>query len=243
VETELSADFAAASNRGLRHHRNEDRVEIKDFGDRQVLVVCDGVSSSIDAQNAAAEAVATLVQKLSDGAELTDALKQAARAVAQLATESSEASPSTTVVAAVVAGRTVRIAWLGDSRAYWISPEGSRQLTTDHSWLNDVVSSGELSYAEAAESPSAHAITRWLGADADPDTEPGVTEFEVPGAGLLLLCTDGLWNYAHETDDIAALVLAKPSASALEIARDLVSFANEKGGQDNITVALLRFAQ
>jgi serine/threonine protein phosphatase PrpC len=74
--------------------------------------------------------------------------------------------PSTTLVAAVVQDHTATIGWLGDSRAYWISPQGSRQLTKDDSWLNDIVASGQMTEAEASKSDKAHAITRWLGVDA-----------------------------------------------------------------------------
>ncbi|HVW85078.1 MAG TPA: hypothetical protein VHB50_10380, partial [Bryobacteraceae bacterium] len=131
----------------------------------------------------------------------------------------------------------IRIAWLGDSRAYWIGPDDAKQLTHDHSWVHEVVAAGELTAEEANDSKNAHAITRWLGADAPEDASPSIAEFEAPGPGFLLLCTDGLWNYAPGTEALADLARSSGS-DAIAIARTLVSFANRSGGHDNITAAV-----
>lgn len=241
IETELSASFAGVADRGLHHPRNEDRCQVLDTGYRQILLVCDGVSSSDQADAAAETASSVLATELGNGSQLEGALARASDAVRQLASTHHETAPSTTIVAAVIEGRQVRIAWLGDSRAYWIAETGSQQLTADHSWLNDVVASGELTYAEAVQSPKAHAITRWIGADAGTEMTPSFSNFHIPGPGWILLCSDGLWNYAPEVSDLAALVFHSTAATALELGRELVRFANEKGGQDNISVALLGF--
>ncbi|MBV9269369.1 MAG: protein phosphatase 2C domain-containing protein [Acidobacteriaceae bacterium] len=244
-EQELSADFAAVTDRGLHHARNEDRFQIASESGRHIIVICDGVSNSNSADAAADTASKCIAGALGAGAGFEIAIKDASEAVAQLGLRVFlDSAPSTTMVSAVVENGSVEIAWMGDSRAYWIAKTDSHQLTKDHSWLNEVVSSGELSYSEAAKSARAHAITRWMGADADPEMAPEFATFQIPGPGCFLLCTDGLWNYAHETEQLAELVLQAPeSASALEIARDLVAYANEKGGADNVTVALLRFTE
>ena len=243
-EKQLSAEFAAVSDRGCHHHRNEDRFEIEFDGGRYVIVVCDGVSTSSDADTASTAASKCIAEELLRGCGVDSALQNARECVARVAEQYPAGnSPSTTAVAAVVENRAARVAWIGDSRAYWISKTDSKQLTSDHSWLNDVVSSGELSYAEAEKSPQAHAITRWIGADAGADIAADTITFSIPGAGWLMLCTDGLWNYVPQTEDLAGLVHEFPSqATALEIARQLVAYANEKGGSDNITIALLGFA-
>lgn len=233
-ERAVSPGFAGITDRGLRHHRNEDFFMMDSVGDDYVMVVCDGVSSTSEAERgseAAADAVfRCLVQKES----LTDAVAQAQSAVAAI-----DGDPATTVVAAVVSEGKGRIASVGDSRAYWIAKEGSRQLTSDDSWINDVVSAGEMTEEEALTSSQAHAITKWLGADAEPaDCAASLVEFDIPGPGYLLLCSDGLWNYVPDAAAMAELVYAK-ERDAVEIARRLVDFANEKGGQDNITAVLL----
>ena len=244
TEQEISPEFAAVSDRGKQHTRNEDRFQIAAAEDeRAILIVCDGVSSSSNAETAAATGAQTVLERLQAGDSLVTAVDSAREAVATLASAAvRDVAPSSTLVAAVVQEHKAEICWLGDSRAYWISESDSRQLTNDHSWLNEVVFSGEMTYEQASEAPQAHAITRWMGADAPRETRAERVTFEIPGSGWLLFCTDGLWNYTPEAPQLRERVLAADAeASTLEVARQLVAFANESGGKDNITVALLRF--
>jgi serine/threonine protein phosphatase PrpC len=95
------------------------------------------------------------------------------------------------------------------------------QITQDHSWEDS------------------HALTRWVGADAG-DAEPEIAQHQLASPGLLLICSDGLWNYAAGSQEMAALV-ASASANALAISRGLVKFALDQGGHDNITAAVLRY--
>ncbi len=249
-EVVTSPNLAGITDRGLKHHRNEDYLACTQIDRRNayILVVCDGVSSS-DSPDVAAKAAAesacmalTAAVETRNFVSLQEVMKLAiAKAMASVCVipynKTTDAEPpSTTIVAAVVVDRTATIGWLGDSRAYWISPNGSRQLTRDDSWLSDVVLSGEMSAAEARKSPHAHAITRWLGADAV-NLEASVVNFDIPGSGHLLLCTDGLWNYAQDISQINALV--NSDADAVAVARRLVEFALRSGGHDNISVAVL----
>lgn len=260
VEESLSPVFAAVSDRGIRHDRNEDRFGILQHGEWRVMAVCDGVSATRKSEIASAAVAEGLVRSLGEAfgsggvADPEQAMRQAiAAGVAQLTTrtprDERENPPSTTVVAALVrhsnAGAEVVLGWIGDSRAYWIDGSGATPLTEDHSWLNEVVASGEMSAAEAAASPQAHAITRWIGADAKPEPKADIARLHFTGHGTLLLCTDGLWNYAS-ADNALERLLREGSATgeeALATARRMVQYANERGGQDNITVALLHVSQ
>jgi serine/threonine protein phosphatase PrpC len=237
-EIEFSSVFAAVSDKGHRHHRNEDFVSLGEMAGDSVIVVCDGVSSTDDPDKASEAAAHAALQALLDRETMKAAILAAQKATAKVANGRGEDSPATTIVAAVVSDNVVTIGWLGDSRAYWIGADTARQLTEDHSWLNEAVASGEFSEVEARRNGNAHAITRWLGADAPGNLDVSVVRFELKEPGWLLLCTDGLWNYAPETESIADLVRAS-GTQALQIARNLVSFANAQGGQDNITAALL----
>jgi serine/threonine protein phosphatase PrpC len=89
-------------------------------------------------------------------------------------------------------------------------------------------------------SPQAHVITRWLGADL-PEPQPHVAQFAPPAPGVLLVCSDGLWNYRPEAADLAALALPAAPADPLAAAAGLVKFAVESGGIDNVTVVLIPF--
>ncbi len=244
-----SLNLAGISDRGFRHHRNEDYVACArvDYRNAYVLVVCDGVSSSESPELAAKAAAESACRTLATAVEtqnivphdtMNAAITEAMSSVCAIPyTRIAGADPpSTTIVAALVVERTATIAWLGDSRAYWISPNGSQQLTRDDSWVQEAVSSGEMNEAEAIKSPQAHAITRWLGVDAI-NVEPSIVNFNIPDSGYLLLCTDGLWNYTAGTTQIETIV--NSDADTATIARRLVEFALHSGGHDNITVAVL----
>ena len=137
-------------------------------------------------------------------------------------------------------GDTVTLCWLGDSRAYWLADTGSRRLTTDDSLAQEMVASGLLDETEAMASPQAHVITRWLGADiAQP--RPHIARFSPPGPGVVLVCTDGLWNYLPEAGDLAGRALPGAITDPLGAAGKLVEFALTCGGMDNITVVLVPF--
>lgn len=252
MEINIKPGLGGVSDRGLKHRSNEDYLACAEVSEKSasILVVCDGVSSSQSPELAAklaaeeaCEALITAIKKGEGQASLPEAMKQAI-ALAQVAVcavpyQDAEDAPSTTIVAAIVQNELAIIGWLGDSRAYWISSQETRLLTQDHSWLNELLSSGKMTQEEALNSAKAHAITQWLGADIGNNVEPSLVSFKIPGSGYLLLCTDGLWNYAPEAEQIANLVHKGAGDEAIVISRRLVEFARSQGGRDNITVAVL----
>src|ERR1700722_8124919 len=210
VEKDLG-QVVGVSDRGLRHHRNEDAFHI--------AVV----------PTAAARALAGLVG--ADGA------------------------PAATYVSAVVSRELITISWLGDSRAYWLAAEGltpggpndtiditggSRRITRDDSLAEEMVAAGLASMDDAMASPQAHVITRWLGADL-PDPLAHIEQFTPTGPGVLLVASDGLWNYRQEAAELTAMVMPAALERPLDAAADLVKFAIDSGGLDNITVVLVPF--
>ena len=261
----LQPGFAAISDRGIRHSQNEDCFAVAQLADgRSIIVVCDGVSSSMNpsmaSQSASESACESIQQSLANSldseAALVQGIHHAQIAVAELASICKGEPPSTTIVAAIVSAcnsdaansglsnsalsALATIAWLGDSRAYWLgsTPETSRQLTQDHSWCEDVVAAGQLSRQDAERSPQAHAITRWLGFDAE-DVVPSVVTIDLDVPGRLVLCSDGLWNYASSVPEFYQALHHPPGTEAVVIVRQGVEFALRCGGQDNITIALL----
>jgi serine/threonine protein phosphatase PrpC len=252
----------AVCDRGVRHVRNEDAVAVAagpEAGSFAVLVVCDGVSSAPDSDQAslgAARAARDVLAAPAPG-DQGDAVEMAMAAAGAAAHEAASGvarrvagtgrgnPPSTTFVAALLEGREVLVGWVGDSRAYWMpddagaGPSGD-QLSVDDSWAAEAIALG-VPREEAETGPNAHAITRWLGADA-PDPRPRTARRRLDGAGWLMLCSDGLWNYCSEAKDLAALVAAtaERAATPRELAGALVQWAVEQGGADNISVALAR---
>ena len=242
---------AGVSDRGRVHRRNEDAFYMHSAGEAGVaVVVCDGISSSLSpdvaARRAANAAGAVLAQALREKeAELVQATRNAVLAAQQAVLEVPWTSrsdldvPSCTLVSAVCRDGDLVIGWVGDSRAYWIAPDDSRQLTVDDSWAQEQIAAGLLSVQEAGADRRAHSITRWLGRDA-PDEEPQLVTIRPDEPGRLVLCSDGLWNYTPEVTDIAALLDALPAGSAaITAAHSLADTALAAGGRDNITVAVI----
>lgn len=234
---------AGVSDKGRRHHRNEDAMAVAAEPGAVYAVVCDGVSSTVDPHVASRAAVdAALLELAAGGADAPalDAAYDAARdAAVRIPHEAMPdlGPPSCTFLAAVVTDGRVSLASLGDCRAYWIGDDGARQLTYDDSWAVEQIEAGSLTVEEAYADPNGHMITRWLGLDADPEWRPRLTAFEPPGAGRLVLCSDGLWNYTLDPDELAAAAANEPGL--LPLARRLTAFANDAGGADNITVVVV----
>ena len=254
IEEALSPVCAAVSDRGTRHERNEDRFGIFAYEGAYALVVCDGVSATAHAEVASGEVAGAVLASLSEAlrARTTDpseavmriAIAAGLESLTSLSAWGDDNVPSTTVVAALVIAGVATIGWVGDSRAYWINGADATSVTTDHSWRNDVVAAGQMTEAEADAAPQAHAITRWIGADAGDAAEPDIVQYPIVPGGTLLLCTDGLWNYAATPAAMTAIMREAENGGggALDTAHHLIQFALDRGGKDNITVALLRVA-
>ncbi|MEN1885479.1 PP2C family serine/threonine-protein phosphatase [Streptomyces mirabilis] len=263
MEQELGA-VAAVSDRGLRHHRNEDAFAISstalpDGSPAVVAIVCDGVSSatrpdeaSLAASRAAGEA---LLAALPLGTHPQQAMHEAILAAAEAVNSLAEAppaheehaphqnAPACTLVGAVVTPALLIVGWVGDSRAYWVPVDRSSppaRLTEDDSWAAQMVAAGLMSEAQAYADERAHAITGWLGADAY-ELEPHTASFKPDRPGVVVVCTDGLWNYAEAAEEMAEVVPLDAAERPLHSAQVLVGHALDGGGHDNVTVAVVPF--
>ena len=260
--------MAACCDRGIRHHRNEDATAIAadpEPGSRAVLVVCDGVSTSIDsdvASLAGARAARDLLVASQPGrprAPRPAARQRWPRRIEQAAAEANAAviaqdragqratPPSCTFSAAVLEGTTDRTSATSATAGSTGSPTRARgeqpvQLSVDDSVAQARIAMG-VPREEAENGPQAHAITKWLGRDS-PDFVADDRLARPPRSGLAA----GLLRRAVElrlrgrgpagADRRAAA--APIGADPLPLAGRLVAWANEQGGKDNITVALAR---
>jgi serine/threonine protein phosphatase PrpC len=285
MEVDLKA-VAGISDKGLRHHRNEDSMALRpvvgpDGRTLIVAVVCDGVSTSERPDEASAAAVAAAARLLltaiaagaqpapepeaapvrsepvetavmatvspeasaeavtarpartigggrttraADPVEISrQAVAAADRAVADLARDSDHGNPPACTYVSAVVGAEVTVAWLGDSRAYWLDDRGtSRALTKD----------------DAEE--GSHAIEAWLGADSGAP-EPHLAHFTPGGPGVVLVCSDGLWNYVDQAGALAGIALPEALTDPFGAAARLVRVALDSGGHDNITAVLVPY--
>jgi PPM family protein phosphatase len=147
----------------------------------------------------------------------------------------SQRGMGTTVVAALVQGSRAYIGSVGDSRAYLVRGSEIRQLTSDHTFVNEQVRAGALSQAEARRHPARNILTRAVGSQEE--VEPDLVEQDLGPGDRLLLCSDGLTTMLEDAA-IRDTVLENDSDPAAAC-RALVERANERGGDDNVTVVLL----
>lgn len=239
--------FAASkSDIGLQRTHNEDCVFAKTISDHEAFaVVCDGMGGVNGGNVASSMACDRISQKIelcykpsmqmmSVSNMLLSAITTANVEIFDYGCQNPEyKGMGTTVVCAFVKDNEVCIGHVGDSRAYIISKTGIRQITKDHSLVQEMYDNGEISIEELKDHPVKNVITRALGVEEDVNIDFN-TDFLNEGEAILL-CSDGLTNFV-EADEIFE---AFNSFDKNELAQVLVDKANSNGGGDNITVALI----
>jgi serine/threonine protein phosphatase PrpC len=243
--------IGAVSDVGLVHVRNDDAFHVEASGGLTVAIVCDGVSNAAAPQVAAVVAARAAAEQLlrppagphgtsTVGERLVEAVQVADEHVQRLPWTATpeRTSPACTVVAACWDGTDLAVAWAGDSRAYWCTDGGVRQLTSDHSWATEVVAAGHMTPDVADADRRAHTITRWLG-EHGLDQGVDVVTVRAPRAGRLLLCTDGLWNHVPNLAELEERCEGFRHLSAAEMSHALAALAMERGGTDNVTVVVV----
>ena len=230
--------------------------------DRDIVVgvVCDGVGSVRGSAAASAVACASVLTTARDavanpdpadpdladtgGIDVTELAYTCAEAAFEAVTALARPghdNPACTYVTAMVVGDVLVVSWIGDSRAYWLvpdEPDSSCVLTTDDSWAAEAVAVGLLGPEAAYSDPRAHAITRWVAADGPPGPAH-VVAHAADRPGVLLICSDGLWNHIPHPADLARLVHTDgPPATA----RAMLEAALNDGGTDNTTLVVVDVA-
>ncbi|MBU8907060.1 Stp1/IreP family PP2C-type Ser/Thr phosphatase [Desertibacillus haloalkaliphilus] len=143
----------------------------------------------------------------------------------------------TTIVTAVCTKQFVTIAHIGDSRGYLFNNNGFVQITTDHSLVNELVRTGQISDEEAENHPRKNVLLRALGTEEEIKVDVSTVSWEQ--GDYLLLCSDGLSNKV--SDEEMKQVLVSEAATDVKV-NQLVELANDRGGEDNITLALIHFS-
>jgi serine/threonine protein phosphatase PrpC len=161
-------------------------------------------------------------------------IMQAAVSEAQRSIQREAPGSGTTLTAALVVGQQITVAHVGDSRAYFVYPDGRIEaITRDHSLVQRLQELGHITQEEAENYPHRNVLYRALGQGEI--LEPDIFNIGFPQPGILMLCSDGLWGVVAEQD----LVRAVNEAPTLQRAcQNLVTAANIAGGPDNISVVL-----
>ncbi len=208
-------------------------------------LVCDGMGGAKAGNVASTMAVESFVETVSQGLagdnpEVERLLRQAVEQANELVCYRSEMDPDcqgmgTTLVAAVVEPTLVRLINVGDSRAYLVSSEGIRQVTRDHSVVEDLVERGEITHEQARSHPKKNLITRALGAESA--VQADLYSLERRAGDLILLCSDGLSNVVTDQELHFELIHGGPPE---EGCRRLLNLALSRGAPDNVTAVLMQ---
>ena len=230
---------------GLVRENNQDALEYGTLNDTaQYAVVCDGMGGANGGNIASKIAVEVIGSRIRDGYRdnpnpgspelmLTSAMATANAGVYDRAQKEPELNGmGTTVVAVVTCGHTAYISHVGDSRLYLYRDGNLSQVTRDHSVVQELIESGQITEEEARSHPRKNYITRAIGVVSEEYGE--YDELDLLAGDRLLLCTDGLTNEVSCAD--MCRILALP---AEEAAQALIRAALDGGGKDNITVALM----
>ena len=239
---------AGKSDTGLVRQANQDAYHITQFSGKITLgAVCDGMGGPKGGEVAAETALRIIVDQISSSyrpdmsaRSAKNMLKSAVFAANITVHDMAKAAPSldgmgTTVVIVYAADGTAHIAHVGDSRVYLINSDKTEitQITKDHSIVQNMLESGQLTREEAKHHPRRNIITRAIGVGET--VEMDYAEVPLSRNDILLLCTDGLSNHL-DSDDILLIIRENEFS---EIPEKLIELANKRGGSDNITAVLI----
>ena len=237
---------SAKTHIGLVREDNQDNFATGSFEDGTIWsVVCDGMGGAVGGGTASKIAVELISKRIegcynrkmkpsSVGNLLESAINLANIEIFDIAKENAELfGMGTTVVAAIITDDTVYVSHAGDSRAYISSPDELRQITVDHSVVQEMVDRGEITQEEAENHPIRNYITRALGVENSITVDFSYHDFKQDEK--LLICTDGFSGFVSH-GKIHELLLSDND----DIAEDLVEAAIEGGGRDNITVVTVK---
>jgi serine/threonine protein phosphatase Stp1 len=228
----------AITHKGLVRRENEDNIVLHPEG--ALWAVADGMGGHANGRWASAQVVAEIAQARLDGEGLDadcDAIADAladANAKIVAAAESAGQTMGSTVVALRIAGGRCACLWAGDSRIYRLRSGRLRQLTRDHSQVEQLVQAGIITADQAESHPMANVITRAVGVA--PDLALDVIEDEVAPDDSFLLCSDGLTKCLKD-DEIAAIAATHPPGEACDA---LLAATLKRGAPDNVSVILVR---
>ena len=242
-------EFWGTTDSGKVRRQNQDvvRTLCDESKDIAVLVVCDGMGGANAGNIASALAADAFMDIMGEcleenagrsdiAAKMAQAVIAANRAVYEKSILDDELSGmGTTLVAAASSADGEVVVNVGDSRAYHVTKSSIKQITKDHSVVEEMIARGDLTRAEARRHPNKHLITRALGPCSD--EAPDIFYPDLEDGDHILLCTDGLSNIVLDSEILFEL---QRGVSVRETCERLVGMALSRGAPDNVTAAILR---
>lgn len=231
-------EFGHGTHVGLRRTRNEDTY----YADASLglFLVVDGMGGHQHGEVASALVRDVVVDLVNQGHSLIEAVHGAAERLLAHTRHSFDVLPMGTTIAVLrVIGDSYEVAWVGDSRIYLWKKE-LRQISHDHSLVQALVEAGQLDPAQAAQHPQRNVLTQALGVTAIEQLHIGMARGQVESGMGFLLCSDGLTEGV--SDASIARTMARTDLAAQECVDLLLLSALDSGGDDNITVLIVRFS-
>jgi protein phosphatase len=222
---------------------NQDKICL--FHQWNVFVVADGMGGHAGGGVASGIAVDTIHTYFTENRDsnllpserLLSAIRESSLEIAgKGASDKKYLGMGTTIVAMLIDRVTANVAHVGDSRAYIIRDAGIRQITSDHSLVNQYIGNGLITKEQAKRHPLKNVLTRALGMSRNIDVD--ITSLQIKAGDIFILCSDGLTNMI-EDEDILNTVISCGDDIPLAC-RSLVDLANNKGGEDNISVVIVK---
>lgn len=236
---------AAMTDIGCERDINEDRYAVVESPSGQAWVLCDGMGGVVGGELAAQLAIDTIRRALENGdyensnEAIRVAIEEANRIIVLRRQNPSFSSMGTTIVATMFSDEQVTICHAGDSRAYLLKDGLLRQLTVDHTYVQELVEKGEITQEEVNDHPQAHVLTRCLGAT--PKLHLDFKRMWIwplmnsEQEDKLIMCSDGLYSLIEDKEIGEVCENYSPQEACVK----LVELAKNRGGYDNITVAIL----
>jgi PPM family protein phosphatase len=252
----MKISYQALTDVGRKRKGNEDSLFVN--AEQNLFVVADGMGGHAAGEVASRIAVESINEFICltggdeeitwpfgldenisyDGNRLKTAIRYANKKVLETTREKTEyEGMATTVAAVLVDGAVANLGHVGDSRVYLFRGGAVSQLTSDHSWVNEQLLSGVISADQARSHPLRNVVTRALGGKADLQVEMQVHKIE--SGDVLMLCSDGLTTMLP--DEEMSKLVQQSGDDLSKAAKSLIAAANTRGGEDNITVLLLKF--
>lgn len=236
---------AAMSDVGLERSVNEDRCATIATAGGGCFLVLDGMGGAEGGEFAAQISVDSVRRYLNTEPHddivdtLRNACAEANRTVMLRRQGQRFKEMGTTIVGVLIQDSAVAIAHVGDSRAYLVQENAIRQLTVDHTYVQQLVDRDELTREEALSHPRSHVLTQCLGSS--PDITVDVDRYWIwpvqkgHRSDRIVLCSDGLYSMVADDEILRIVTTSSPQKSCLE----LIQLANTRGGYDNITVSII----
>ncbi|MDX7995637.1 protein-serine/threonine phosphatase PrpC [Bacillus subtilis] len=233
----------------IRQHNEDDAGIFKGKDEFVLAVVADGMGGHLAGDVASKMAVKAMGEKWNEAETIPTAPSECEKwLIEQILSVNSKIydhaqaheecqGMGTTIVCALFTGKTVSVAHIGDSRCYLLQDDDFVQVTEDHSLVNELVRTGEISREDAEHHPRKNVLTKALGTDQSVSID--TRSFDIEPGDKLLLCSDGLTNKVEGTE--LKDILQSDSAPQEKV-NLLVDKANQNGGEDNITAVLLELA-